>query len=346
MKTPEDVKQVIAHQTELLDKELQKVFDAEPNLPMYQHLAYFMGFRNEALEPEVTYGGKRFRSSLMLMLAGWYGKKDIATQFAVALELYHNFTLIHDDVIDRDTHRRGRPTVWKLFGHDHAINDGDAQLFIMNRILAKAAGECATGPVTQLFLLEQFQVVIEGQFLDFELTNKKLGDEAVTEAAYIDMIRRKTAELIVAASRGAGLLSEQSEAECQALEDFGRSLGLAYQICDDTYSIWATSEQTGKRNYGDIKERKKTLPILFAYRTLSDDSRQVLVDYFAGNGELTDSECEEIIKLLDSVDTKIAMEKEIDAYANAAIGAAQKLSLSHEQKETLRALVDSLLPRV
>ena len=346
MKTPEDVKKVISAQTEVLDQELQKVFASTPNLPLYDHLAYFMGFKNEALESEISYGGKRFRSSLMVMLGEWFDKKDEVLPFAVALELYHNFTLIHDDVIDKDTHRRGRPTVWKLFGHDHAINDGDAQLIIMSEMLAHAAGGSTAGPEAQRFLLQQFRIVIEGQYLDFELTEKKIGDEGVDEAAYLDMIRRKTAELIVAAARGAGLVSLRPEAELKALEQFGRSLGLAYQICDDTYSIWASSEQTGKRNYGDIKERKKTLPILFAHGNLAGADKTKLEQVFAGEDELTNSDCEEVIKLLDSVDTKTAMEAVIEGHASDAKNAVETLSLYDEQKDTLKVLVDSLLPKV
>ena len=346
MKTPEDVKKVISAQTEVLDAELQKVFHNVPDLPMYDHLAYFMGFKNEKLEPEITYGGKRFRSSLMLMLGEWYGQKEITLPFAVALELYHNFTLIHDDVIDRDTHRRGRPTVWKLFGHDHAINDGDAQLLIMSEMLAGASAGSVCGAKAQKFLLQQFRIVVEGQFLDFELTEKKIGDEGVTEDAYLDMIRRKTAELIVAAARGAGILAERPGAEQVALEEFGRSLGMAYQICDDTYSIWATAEQTGKRSYGDIKERKKTLPILFAHDKLEGSDSKNLEAVFSSDSELTDSDCEEVIDLLDKVETKAAMEKVIADHADKAKEAACSLSLSEDQQETLCVLVDSLLPKV
>lgn len=345
MQTPQDVKKIFANYTEAIDSELKKLFAATPDLAMYGHLAYFMGFKNEQLEDEVVYGGKRFRSSVMLMLADYYGFKNAALPFATALELYHNFTLIHDDVVDRDTHRRGRPTVWHLFGHDHAINSGDAQMIMMAEMLAKAAGVKDAGQKTQQFLLQQFRVVVEGQYLDFELTSVQLGNEFVTQVIYKDMIRRKTAELIVAATKGAGILAERDEKELSHLENYGRSLGMAYQICDDVVSIWATSDTTGKRNYGDLKEKKKTLPILFAYEKLETEKRKQLEELYAKE-TLSDDDCLSVIELLDSVDTKATMEKAFNDYADTAKNSARALSITNEQQEVLCKLVDSLLPKV
>jgi geranylgeranyl diphosphate synthase type I len=331
--------------TNQIDGYLKHVFASAPDLPMYDHLAYFMGFKNEQLQPEVVYGGKRFRSSLLLMLGDWYGQLEAVLPFAGALELYHNFTLIHDDVVDKDTHRRGRPTVWHLFGHDHAINDGDAQLLMVAEILATAAQGGAAARETQHFFLKQFRIVVEGQYLDFELTNAMLGDAAVNRAAYKEMIRCKTAELIVAAAQGAGILTGQSEAECQLLKTYAHSLGMAYQMCDDVVSIWATSETTGKRNYGDVKEKKKTLPILFAYEQLATAEKQQLARLYSQAG-LSDTDCETVITLLDNIDTKPAMEISINEYATKAKTAAQALTLTVDQKDTLCSVVDSLLPKV
>ena len=346
MQKPETVLHIIRAQTDVLDAELAAFFKNAPDLPLYGHLAYFMGFKNEALEDEQVYGGKRFRSSLMLMLGDWYGAREATIPFATALELYHNFTLIHDDVIDHDTHRRGRPTVWQLFGTDHAINDGDAQLLLVSELLAKAAQGVPTGVDTQIYLLQQFRTVLEGQYLDFELTKAKLGDVSVTREAYEEMIRCKTAELLVAAAVGAGMVAGQDEAEIERLVSYARNLGLAYQICDDVVSIWAGSETTGKQSYGDIKERKKTLPILHAYQTLTPGDKQALEQIFNGAGEVSNADCEQVIALLNAADTKQVMEAVIAKHAMEAKAAAQQLSLTPEQRETLCALVDSLLPKV
>lgn len=348
MQTPEDIQKILSVQTEILDTALENFFTTTPALPLYDHLAYFMGFRDEALKPAKIYGGKRFRSGLMLLLGEYYGARDIVLPYALALELYHNFTLIHDDVVDRDTHRRGRPTVWQLFGTDNAINDGDAQLLLVSELLAKAAHESgsANGVAAQRYVLQQFRTVVEGQYLDFELTKAKLGDKGINKSSYLEMVRCKTAELIVAAAEGTGIITEQPEAECAELARYARSLGIAYQICDDVVSIWATSEATGKRSYGDIKERKKTLPVLHAHHTLPEPQRARLVALYADDVEMSDETCEEIIALLDEVDTKSAMERVIAEHATNAKAAAQSLSLVESHQETLCVLVDSLLPKV
>lgn len=345
MKPPQDVSAILAPYTKHIDAELEILFNSLPPLPMYGQLGFFMGFLNEQFEPEIVYGGKRFRSSLMVMLGEWYGAQATVLPFAVALELYHNFTLIHDDVVDRDTHRRGRPTIWYRYGFDHAINSGDAQCILVSEGLARAAALCAMGPAAQLFLLEKFRLVVEGQYLDFELTNAKLGEVQATAEQYLKMIQGKTAELIIAATKGAGIISGQGIEEQALLAAYGHSLGMAYQICDDVVSIWAPVETSGKRNYGDIKERKKTLPILFAYEHLSASQRAKLEALYA-QAELTDEDCEAVIALLDEVDTKSAMRMQINQYSDEAKAAANSLALIEEQRTTLVRLVDSLLPSV
>lgn len=344
MQAPQGIKELFTEYQTQIDAELEQVFSNTPKLPMYDHLAYFMGFKNESLEPEVTYGGKRFRSALMLMLGDWYGCKEQVLSYSVALELYHNFTLIHDDVVDGDTLRRGRPTVWKLFGHDHAINDGDAQLLMVAQFLA-AAGKGDSNHA-QMFLLEQFLKVVEGQHRDFTLTEAQLGDLGVTEEAYRTMIGQKTADLIVAATVGAGMVAGVSKEEEQLLWDYGENLGLAYQVCDDVISIWADGAKTGKRDYGDLKERKKTLPILYAYRHLSGDAKDRLVYLYKQSNELDDESCQEIVDLLAEVDTHTVMREEIEVYAQKAKSAAAELLLPTEAKEKLMDIVDTLLPTV
>lgn len=344
MQAPQEIKALFAEYQQQIDAELEIVFNNTPKLPMYDHLAYFMGFKNEQLKPEITYGGKRFRSAVMLMLGDWYGVKEAILPYAVALELYHNFTLVHDDVVDGDTMRRGRPTVWKLFGHDHAINDGDAQLLMVAQFLA-AAGKHDQS-TAQMFLLEQFLKVVEGQHRDFTLTEARLGEAGVTEAEYRTMIRQKTADLITAATVGAGIVAGVSDDEQKLLWEYGENLGMAYQVCDDVISIWQDGAKTGKRDYGDIKERKKTLPVLYAYEHLENDGKAALVALYEKEEELSDEDCEAVVGLLNSVDTLAKMQLEIDEYAEQAKSAARLLELDEPNKQKLENIVDTLLPGV
>lgn len=347
MEGSKSVREVFAGYTAAVDDSLHQLFSQLPKYTMYQHLAYFMGFADEELKPATIYGGKRFRSALCLMLSDFYGHKEAAVPTATAIELFHNFTLIHDDIVDGDTLRRGRPTVWKLFGTDHAINSGDAQALLAYQTVAQGNAL----PLEQLVAVqsclgEQFLAVIEGQYLDFTLTDAALTDEIVNAEAYFEMIERKTAALIVAATKGAGLVANVSEADLEALVTYGHQLGVAYQICDDTVSIWADQDETGKRAYGDLLEQKKTLPILYAHERLAAEDKAKLEAYFAQSEPLTDADAEAILSLLDSVGTYEAMREEIERTAGAAKAAAQKLSLTDEQRATLVAVVDALLPQV
>lgn len=344
MQAPQEIKDLFSEYQTQIDSELEKVFDNTPGLPMYDHLAYFMGFKNEKLEPKITYAGKRFRSALMLMLGDWYGEKELVMPYAVALELYHNFTLIHDDVVDGDTMRRGRPTVWKLFGHDHAINDGDAQLLMVAQFLAAAGAKDRSR--AQMFLLEQFLKVVEGQHRDFTLTEAKLGDEVVTEEDYRLMIHQKTADLIIAATVGAGIVAGVDNDELEKLKVYGEKLGMAYQVCDDVISIWTEGAKTGKRDYGDIIEKKKTLPVLYAYERMDSESKGKLLDIYNREETLSTDQCEQVIDLLNQTDVASVMQSEIDEYAKDAKSAAASLSLPNECKEKLENIVDTLLPKV
>jgi geranylgeranyl pyrophosphate synthase len=160
------------------------------------------------------------------------------------------------------------------------------------------------------------------------------------------MIERKTADLIVVATVGAGLVAGVSKAELALLDTYGRSLGMAYQICDDVVSIWGGSKLTGKGEYGDLKECKKTLPVLYAHETLPNTKKQQLLEIYADKQLMTAERCGEVWTLLDDVGTKQAMRNEIKYYADAAKVVARNLGIDLEKKELLLTLVDTLLPSV
>ena len=344
MDAPTEVAKLFATYKEDIDIGLLEVFNAFADIEMYQQLAYFMGFRDERLLPREEYGGKRFRSSLMLMVADFYGDRDSARDAALSLELFHNFTLIHDDIVDGDTHRRGRPTVWKLFGTPHAINSGDVQFIVATEVLARDPEK--TSSTLQQFMLAKYRTVIEGQYYDFTYTDLPLGHPEVTEEACLRMNAHKTTALVVAATEGAGIATGQSEEERMHLRTYGEYLGSAYQICDDVVSIWGTSEQTGKRAYGDLLEQKKTLPILRALTLLSEAKRATVIEIFNKNTAVTEAEAETIAKLLDETTVYENTRALVDEYAAKAKAAARSLSLPKEKQEILVSIVDALLPDI
>lgn len=308
---------------------------------MYGMLRYFMGYADEGMRPVAHSTGKRLRPGLLLYVAGAYGARDLGMPAALSLELFHNFSLIHDDIEDHDELRRGRPTVWKLWGVNQAINAGDAQLILSLQALRQGSQiEETAYRVLEEFLLSQYLKVIEGQHLDFALTDAALSDPRVTEEAYTEMITNKTAELIGASAKAGGLVANASSSDLEALYVFGLNLGIAYQLRDDWQSIWGESADTGKTTAGDIEERKKTLPIIYARDTLSSENRAELIALYSSDTIHSAA----ILKLLEISGAKGYVSSKIANHRSRAIDVLTGLSLPQEQKEELGSLVHELVP--
>ena len=230
-------------------------FGSSPELG--QMLRYHMGWADD--NPTK---GKRLRPLMALLTTGAFGEYPTkALPAAVAVELLHNFTLIHDDIEDQSPIRHGRATLWQKYGAAQAINAGDALFSIAQLSLLDLAQTC-----TQYVVLDAARNfnrtclhLTQGQYLDisFETTSE------VTVEAYKNMIAGKTAALIAYTAGLGALVSGQTETEYMKLSEYGELLGLAFQIQDDILGIWGDPEVTGKSAASDILTRKKTLPNLF-----------------------------------------------------------------------------------
>ncbi|MHB8860588.1 MAG: polyprenyl synthetase family protein [Minisyncoccota bacterium] len=313
---------------------------------MYGMMRYFMGYTDEHFHTSEHAVGKRFRPGLLLCIADGYGVLEEALPAALSIELFHNFTLIHDDIVDHDELRRGRPTVWKLWGVDHAINTGDAQLILALRALEDAEDtRSESHAAVRKNLLDRYLEVTEGQFLDFSLAAAALRDESVSEEAYLTMTAKKTAKLIRAATETAALIAKRSEAEVSALGDFGENLGMAYQLYDDWQSIWGTPEKTGKKRAGDILERKKTLPALYAYEHLGQADKQRLEDLY-GSGEMDEAGVSEVLDLFMKVDAQDVLKRYAAQYKEKALQTLARIEadIPSETKALLEQTVRTLIP--
>jgi geranylgeranyl pyrophosphate synthase len=156
------------------------------------------------------------------------------------------------------------------------------------------------------------------------------------------MIGKKTATLVGAAAKVAGLVAGRSEEECGALFEYGYNAGLAYQLYDDMVSVWGKELQTGKREWGDIMEKKKTLPLLHLYSVSKSDTQTRLRHLYTEDHYISSEEAAEIVALLDCADVEAYMQAQVQTYATKAKHATETLSLTKAQKETLSKLVDSL----
>jgi geranylgeranyl diphosphate synthase type I len=237
----------------------------------YLMLTYHMGWvdaDNQALPP--GQGGKRIRPLLTLLTcAAAGGEAESALPVAAGIELLHNFSLLHDDIQDNSPLRRGRPTVWRLWGAPQAINAGDA-LFTLAHLAVLELGARGLPAAIALEVLGDFDrtclALTQGQHLDMAFERRV----RVTEAEYLTMIEGKTAALVSACARMGGRVAGAETERVEHLTQYGRHLGLAFQIHDDWLGIWGDPAVTGKSVASDLEARKKSLPVVFALER-SDD---------------------------------------------------------------------------
>ncbi len=326
---------------ELLDRYGAR-FPALPGtLPVYEVLAYHLGWRDERLQPASGVSGKRFRPALCLAVAlAVCGDAARAVGIAAAIELLHNFTLIHDDIQDRSRVRRHRPTIWALWGDAQAINAGDA-LFVLSQIAALEAAR-ALEPGRGEELVRRFNEtalsIVEGQVLDLSFEQRP--DVSVNE--YLTMIERKTAALI-AFSAWAGALVAGAPAEVAArLERFGRALGLGFQIRDDYLGIWGDPAVTGKPRGDDLRQRKKSFPILLVLERAATDDRAWLLDLWRRRTELSAEEVAAVIALLERYAVRTALQDAVEQFHREALAELEALSLVPEGVTALLGLVAGL----
>jgi geranylgeranyl diphosphate synthase type I len=219
---------------------------------------------------------------------------------AVAVEMVHNFSLIHDDIEDGDELRRHRATLWRVWGQPQAINTGDG-LFALARasLLDLVNYDVPAATVTRVAaLLDRTCLrLCEGQHLDMSFEGRR----DVTAAMYLAMIERKTAALMECATEMGAIIGRASEPEAQRLAAFGRALGMGFQLRDDLLGIWASDEQLGKRAAGDLRRRKMSLPVIYAMEHAAPADRQTLVELYAQDAALDDAQVETALAILGRV---------------------------------------------
>ncbi len=288
-----------------------------PNAPgHYGMMRYHLGWLDEQLEPIEAPTGKRLRPLLCLLaVEACGGRASSAVPAGVALELLHNFTLIHDDVEDGDALRHHRPTVWKLWGEPQAINAGDGMHVLANLTLLHLADEGHSAELVLRLarrLAETSLIITEGQHLDMAFERR----DDVAPSEYLDMIGRKSAALIACATEMGAALAGANAAIQEALAGFGHELGMAFQIRDDVLGIWGDPGTTGKPA-GDLRRRKKTLPSLYAL-SRADEEGQHLIRRLFDSDEPNDSLVAAAVDALDQVGARSHCEKMIGRYSAAA----------------------------
>ncbi|SEG80112.1 geranylgeranyl diphosphate synthase, type I [Thermomonospora echinospora] len=251
--------QVLAWARELVDPALHTAVDTLPS-PVRRIAGYHFGWWDELGRPlQGAGGGKALRPALALLAAeAAGGTADAALPAAVAVELVHNFSLLHDDVMDGDTTRRHRPTAWSVFGANTAILTGDALLALAADVLAVPGNPDPQG--TQRMLAATVQDLVAGQLADLVMEER----HDITVRECLGMAEGKTASLLGCSCALGAAFTGAAPDRVAALRGFGARLGLAFQIADDLLGIWGDPAVTGKPVHSDLRNRKKTLPVVAA----------------------------------------------------------------------------------
>lgn len=324
---------------ELISPLLRKmVHRLDPSIQLA--VSYHLGWCDEHGIPTNTNGGKAVRPSLALMGARAAGAAaETALAGAVAVELVHNFSLVHDDLMDRDAERRHRATVWALWGDATAILAGDAMLSLAHEVLLEVPSPHARAAA--MVVATATRELIRGQTLDVVFENRR----AVSLDECIEMARGKTGALMSASAAIGAMLIGAPRAMTDALAAYGDHLGLAFQLVDDLLGIWGCPEITGKPVYSDLRSHKKTLPVTWAIENGGAAGRELAAWLADEVRDPTDAELADVAELVDRGGGRTWAAEEVRRRTNLAEEAISHAGAAAESVGQLRALARYLIDR-
>ena len=294
----------------------------------------------EPVRYELSLGGKRIRPVLMLLAYQLYDENvEKIMNTALGIEMYHNYTLLHDDVMDRADMRRGKPTVHKVWNDNTAILSGDAMLVLAYQLMSKVRAEHLAG-VLELFTETALEIG-EGQQMDMEFEQRV----DVSEDEYIEMIRLKTSVLLAAALEIGAIQANAPESDRRALYDFGQYMGLAFQLQDDLLDLYGDPATFGKQIGGDIICNKKTFMLINAMLKASDKQRAELDAWLTAQDFEPERKIAAVTEIYNQLGIRELAEAKIDYFFDLALAQLDALSVSEERKQALRDLAHSLMKR-
>ena len=324
-----------------VERHLREAVEAGGELaPM---LRYHMGW--ETLEGTPTRGGGKALRPILCLAACEMSGGDWrnALPAAAALELIHNFSLVHDDIQDGDETRRGTPTLWHIWGVPTALTAGNTMRVIADRTAeALSAGgappDVAQGAAAEL--TRRYLEMIEGQYLDLSFETA----EHVTVADYLDMIGRKTGALLESAMHMGALVATGDSATAQGFGECGMRLGVAFQVRDDYLGVWGNPAFTGKAVGADIRRKKKSLPAVYLFDNAPDEERPWLEETYRAE-EIEGERLDGVMAMLERLGGDAYVQRIAEEQARQAIAAVDALAIAEESKQLLRAVSEFFATR-
>ena len=326
MYTVDELQKIITTELQIRSEELKKMTPANLYLPV---------------DYSLEMGGKRLRPVLLLlsynMFSDWV---ENAIPAAIAIEVFHNFTLLHDDIMDKADVRRNRPTVHKQFSENSAILSGDVMAFLSYQYLLECKSE-GLPKVLSLFTKTAIEVC-EGQQFDMEFENRL----NVDETEYLEMIRLKTAVLLACGLKAGALLANAGTKLADQLYDFGINLGLAFQLQDDLLDSFGNQESFGKKIGGDILANKKTFLSITALENARGDVKTELIGWLNKKEFNSSEKINEVLNIYNQLNIKELTEQKIETYFQKCRTVFHEISIEESRKKHLHEISNNLLNRV
>lgn len=314
-----------------LEQEFQAVMAGKQPANLYDPISYIL------LQP-----GKRLRPQLVHMAAALFdGNPEQAQYVAMAFEMLHNFTLIHDDIMDEAPIRRGKETVYKKWNSNIAILSGDAlAIMAFQQLLKLNCDNQIIINIAKVFSDTSLEICEGQQFdLDFET------QEHVTIDEYVNMIRLKTAVMFAGCLKSGAILVGADAQSCQALYDLGIHLGLGFQLADDVLDVYGDEATFGKSIGGDIRDNKKTYLYLKALELANPSQKQQLQQLFSTTTINFDEKYQTVRSIFDDLKVKDITESLILEYVDKSMEDLAKVQVPEEKKEALKSLIMKLVNR-
>ena len=306
---------------------------------LHNAAAYHTGFLDEKFNKLESYPGKLSRPILALKFCECFGGKvSQVLPVATAIQIFHNFTLVHDDIEDNDSLRRGRPTVWSLWGVNQGINVGDFMYNLAIKSLTRVHKDNLTNVLD--VLTEAFERVVEGQGMDLGFAEKSIKEISVND--YLKMIEGKSASLIeVSCSIGAYMAGEKRD-EVKLASGYGLNLGLAYQVYDDYMGLWGNEAETGKKTASDIYEKKKSYPLLYAYERANSDDKMTL-DSIYFKQKITKEDATKVLDIFERYDAREGVIGLISKYKEKTVLCLEKMDISSSWQVEFKSMINKLV---
>ena len=314
------------------------------DIPVYSMLRYSMGWSDIHGNSRTATGGKALRPTLCLLACeATGGQVSRALPAAVALELIHNFSLVHDDIQDRDETRHHRPTLWAVWGDAKALVAGNTFRAVADKALWRLVDEgvsCDDSLEVARLLTEACLEMVEGQCLDLMYEGRL--DIGMPE--YMDMISRKTGALIRCALNVGAVIGASDEDTVRAFRDCGRWLGFVFQIRDDVLGVWGEEEITGKPVGADIRRKKSSMPVVFTMSQARGGDKDLLTEIYARES-LSDEDVDSVLDVMDRIGARDYARDLAAEYCDRALESLSGVELPPKSRQEMEEIAHFLLVR-